>query len=139
MKKMTQAKFILNHVQEKVALDRERENMVRSKQERVIFIRRIIALTLLMVGLFSIISFANGLDIENRFKTSHIESMKKDIAQYEEVKVFIWEGQTAWDIQAELTPNKDVRNMLELVSHLNNIDNIGDIKAGQTLVFLKDI
>lgn len=139
MKKMSQAKFILNHVQEKVASEKEQEKMVRIKRERVIFIRRLVALTILMVGLFSIVSFAKGLDIEEKFKTNHVESLENDIAQYEKVEVFIWEGKTAWDIQAELTPNKDVRDMLELVSHLNKIDNIGDIKAGQTLLFLKDI
>lgn len=59
------------------------------------------------------------------------------LEQYETVEVFIESGDTAWNIQSNLTPNKDVREMLHYVKILNNKE-VGYIMPGEVIIFLKE-
>jgi len=60
--------------------------------------------------------------------------------QYEKIKVTIQEGDTAWKIQQQLTPHEDVRIPLDLAKSLKENKDIdwGNLKPGQTVVFLKE-
>jgi len=56
---------------------------------------------------------------------------------FEKVKVTVSKGDTSWTIQSSLTPNYDTRQVLYLTGKLNG-KSMGNIKAGETLIFLKE-
>lgn len=61
------------------------------------------------------------------------------LEQFEEVKIEIMPGDTAWDIQLKLTPSEDVREMLYYAEKENGIKSMGNIQTGKTYVFFKEI
>lgn len=56
---------------------------------------------------------------------------------FEKVKVTVSKGDTSWTIQSSLAPNYDTRQVLYLTGKLNG-KNMGNIKIGETLIFLKE-
>lgn len=56
---------------------------------------------------------------------------------FEKVKVTVSKGDTSWAIQSSLAPNYDTRQVLYLTGKLNG-KNMGNIKIGETLIFLKE-
>lgn len=64
-------------------------------------------------------------------------SMSDILENYEQVEVTICPGDRAWNIQSELTPNEDIREMLHYASILNN-KKMGNIMPGETLIFLTE-
>jgi len=64
---------------------------------------------------------------------------QEELSKYDQVEVTLYQGDTAWQIQRELAPSsKDIRHELHLVRKLNGIDRLGNIKAGESLIFLKE-
>lgn len=59
------------------------------------------------------------------------------INTYDQVEVKIVAGDTSWDIQKRLVPNTDVRKLLYYCGKINN-KCMGEIKTGETLIFLKE-
>lgn len=51
-----------------------------------------------------------------------------------EVSIVIREGDTAWDIQKELTPNRDVLEIISQLEELNNMS-LDNIKPGSVIKF----
>jgi cell division protein YceG involved in septum cleavage len=127
MKENTQ--MIIERAIQKAEKERKamEENM---KRQRMKFIRRIIALSFAMVGLFTMFSFAKGL-VDNQY-------LEKRIDKFEKVKVEVPYGETAWNIQKKLTPNEDTRDMLDLVRYINKRETLGDLKSGEVIIFLKE-
>lgn len=61
--------------------------------------------------------------------------------KYEKIEIIIQQGDTAWEIQQELTPHeRDLRIPLDLAKKLKENKNVdwGNLKPGQTVVFLKE-
>lgn len=58
---------------------------------------------------------------------------------FEYVEVRVYAGDTAWDIQQELTPNVDVRPLLHHLKSVNNIESMSAVKAGEVYLFLKPV
>lgn len=115
-------------------LHQEALNNQIKKCERLILVRRILAVTIFFIGLSSIFSFANDLyDKQN-------EVIQKQLQHYEQVKIRVYEDETAWEIESKLLKEagskEDVRDVLFFVEELNGI-NLGDIKAGEEYIFLK--
>lgn len=102
-----------------------------------------VALTLVLVIGFAygIINMAKDAQVAvSKWYEAEFESfMENRIAQYEQVEVRVQPGETAWEIQRRLTPNsKSVENELVLASRLNEKGDWGNIKAGESYIFLKD-
>jgi len=96
------------------------------------FIRRVISLSVLIVVLLTIVSFA-----DSKFR---ITSDAKDIdymSQHEKYEVVILTGDTSWDIQTKLTPGEDISYNLFLDQQLNSRKDMGSIRVGDIIVFLK--
>lgn len=95
--------------------------------------RRRSFLVLMLIGVvgFSIISFAS-----NKTKPT-ISSHEKFLSSYNQVRVTIQKGDTSWNIQNRLTPDEDVREILFNLIKLNGRDNMGNIKPGETVIFLE--
>lgn len=88
------------------------------------------------IGLVSVlIIFAISLTVNASGYTNSKDTSFID--QFEQVEVFIRAGETSWDIQQELTPSYDVREVLHFAGLLNN-KRMGNVKAGETLIFLKE-
>lgn len=105
---------------------------------KVRFFRFIVLI--LTLTLASSIVLASNIDksrVKNQDKITLTEKELEFIAQYDQVEVFVKKGQTAWHIQQKLTPNEDVRKLLYYDSMLNQ-KSMGDIKAGEKLIFLKE-
>ena len=97
---------------------------------------KFLVLAFVLFGLvFSLtVNAANNKTVdENGFTKEEQEFL----AQYEQVKVFVYRGQTAWNIQKELAPNSDIRKLLYYDSMLNE-KNMEKIESGDTLIFLKE-
>lgn len=63
---------------------------------------------------------------------------KKDfLSSFKEVEVRISKGDTSWGIQEKITPNKDIRKILYYAEKING-KNMGDIKPGELIIFLKE-
>lgn len=140
-------KTLLQKIQEKNELERqaEAEKQARIKEQvagkrkrkRIVFFRRIAAVSTLLIVFFTVFSFANGLLDKEHQEEKEASAIEKKIAQYDQVEVFIQEGDTAWSIQEQLTPGTDVRDMLYLVKRINHRKELGKVKAGEVLTFLK--
>jgi hypothetical protein len=138
MERFTSAQRILKEVSEKAEEKRQVEAEKRENRKRVVFMRRLVALSFLMVGMFTMVSFANGLFDETVREENRISAIEEKIAKFDQVEVVVQKGDTAWTIQEKLTPNYgDMRDMLYYVEYVNKRNSIGDIKAGETLIFLK--
>jgi len=61
------------------------------------------------------------------------------LEKFEVVEIEVKEGQRAFNIQQDLTPNKNALDMLYMASHyFNNGKEMGEIVAGETIYLLKD-
>lgn len=79
---------------------------------------------------FTTVVFRN-LPMLSKTKTSFMDN-------YEEIVVTIKHGDRAWNIQSELTPNEDVRELLYYVSLVNE-KSVGNLIPGEQITFLKEI
>lgn len=78
---------------------------------------------ILFTILFGSISFAQSPAIESD--------------KYEKVIETVTSDNLPWEIQAKLAPNSDTRELLAIVSQLNNCE-LSQVKDGQSLIFLKE-
>lgn len=90
-------------------------------------------LILLLISCTISIPVQKNKTIGSGFNSKDQEFLK----EYEKVKITIKNGQTSWNIQQELTPNSDVRKVLYYCEKING-KSMGNIKEGETLVFLKE-
>lgn len=79
---------------------------------------------------FTTVIFRNLPNL-SKTKTSFMDN-------YEEIVVTIKHGDRAWNIQSELTPNEDVRELLYYVSLVNE-KSVGNLIPGEQITFLKEI
>lgn len=130
----------LKQVIQKTEAERQAKAERIAKRKRVIFVRRLVAVSLLLMAMFTTVSFANNIYESGKEKfTTHVtEETAKEIKKYEQVEVTINRGETAWDIQSKLTPDKDVRDMLFLVEKINNRFTMENIRSGETIIFLTE-
>lgn len=94
---------------------------------RVKFLRFIVIVLVFIAIAISFTVSSKGLDSK---KLSFVD-------QFEKTEITVKEGQTSWDIQKTLTPNFDVRKVLYFAESLND-RKMGEVKAGETLIFLKE-
>lgn len=91
----------------------------------------------MLITLFLVLVSGAYLGLEH---SRLINSIRQDAPAIEEaydmVSVTVAPGETAWDIQKRLTPNEDVRELLYYGGKVNE-KSMGDIKAGESLIFLK--
>lgn len=66
------------------------------------------------------------------------DSFSADAKGLEVVEIIISSGDTSWDIQKELAPNHDPRELLFYSAKLNDNKSLGDIKPGQRKLFYKE-
>lgn len=64
--------------------------------------------------------------------------LAKQLEKYDQVEVIIKEGDTAWSIQRQLTPNEaDLRDTLWIVEQINERNTMGKLIPGEKITFLK--
>ncbi|WCK57664.1 hypothetical protein PP175_26885 (plasmid) [Aneurinibacillus sp. Ricciae_BoGa-3] len=107
---------------------------METKYQKTKMIRRIVIVSLIMIALFTLCSFAKGLVHKQQAQIN--TAYDKELQKFEKVQVVIQNGDTAWSIQSKLTPNEDVRNMLQLDAYINHV-NIGGLKMGDVMTFVK--
>lgn len=56
---------------------------------------------------------------------------------YKPVTIVVKAGDRSWNIQRDLTPDVDVRKMLDYASKLNKDKSLGELKVGDELLFLE--
>lgn len=91
------------------------------------FTRAMVVISLSLIMLFS---------IYKGFVYAYHEGQKIP-KEYKEILVTIKEGDEAWEIQKDLTPNEDVRKVLYYASKVNGKENMEQIFVGETLVFFE--
>ena len=79
----------------------------------------------------TIVTFRNLPDLPKKAKINFMDN-------YEEIVVTIKHGDRAWNIQSELTPSEDVRELLYYVTTLNE-RSVGNLIPGEQITFLKEI
>lgn len=99
------------------------------------FIRSLILFSILFGLMFSLT--VNAVSNKIVDKNELTEKEQEYLVQFEQVEIFVYRNQTAWDIQKELAPNSDIRKLLYYDSIINE-KNMGKIKSGETLIFLKE-
>ena len=99
------------------------------------FIRSLILFSILFGLVFSFT--VNAVSNKTVDKNELTEEEQEYLVQFEQVEIFVYRDQTAWDIQKELAPNSDIRKLLYYDSILNE-KNMEKIKSGDTLIFLKE-
>lgn len=74
-----------------------------------------------------------------KFVSANVEDvdMSDVLENYDQIEVTICSGDRAWNIQSELTPDEDIREMLYYASILND-KKMGSIMPGETLIFLTE-
>lgn len=110
------------------------------KKRRIRWNRLLIALAVVSIFLYGAISLvihALGFGI-NMIESYQEKAYVKSIAQYEQVSVVVGEGNTAWNLQKELAPNSDIREMLYLTSTLNPGVSMGNLQSGDVITMLKE-
>lgn len=136
--------FTGNKTLQKVIQKTEAERQVKAdriaKRKRVIFVRRLVAVSFLLMAMFTTVSFASDMFVSGKEKFfNHLSAeTEQKIKQYEQVEITVKYGETAWEIQSELTPGKDIREMLFLVERVNNRPTLENVKAWETIIFLKE-
>lgn len=71
----------------------------------------------------------NNLPVPVKAKSAFLDD-------YDRISITIKSDDRAWNIQSELTPDIDVRNVLYHVNLIND-KSIGNIKPGEQIIFLK--
>lgn len=94
-------------------------------------VTRFLFFVLVCICLFTVV----GLAMEE--PKSSEEVIQEALEKFEKVEVVVKQGDTAWTLQENLTPEEDVRYMLYLVEILNG-KCLGDIMPGEKLIFLKN-
>jgi LysM domain. len=57
---------------------------------------------------------------------------------FTETFITVQSGETAWEIASRYCPESmDIRDYLQLCANANGIDDIGTVKAGDTIIFLQ--
>lgn len=102
-----------------------------------------LAIALLLIAGFGYGIFSFATTIVSTFpewnEERHARYVQEELAKYEQVRVTIHEGDTAWTIQEVLTPNAhDLRDMLYLAEEVNGDVDWGNLLPGQHIIFLKE-
>lgn len=140
MGKINRGNSIIKQVINNNEAERQAKAERLAKRKKVVFVRKLIVASFVCIALFTTVSFAHGLvdSGKNKFTNYVNEGTQHSINSFEHVEVTIGIGETAWDIQSELTPDRDIRDMLFLVEELNDKRSLQNVKAGETITFLKD-
>lgn len=96
--------------------------------------------TVLIYGAVHLVSdvFQAVFQVAKNFVQEQQEKgFQRSLQKYEQVEVIIDDGDTAWEIQKELTPNEDVRIPLYLAEKLNPGVKMGELHPGQKIIMLK--
>lgn len=104
-----------------------KRKMKLTKKQRVIRNTLILGITILIIS----------SSIINKFRISGDTAFALP-DNLEEVVVTIYPGDRAWNIQKELAPNGDVRELLYYANIVNG-KSVGDIRPGEQIIFFKII
>lgn len=95
-----------------------------------------LSIILAVITIFTFLSFklVNGEEVQEEVQVVNepTESILSD--GLKEISIVIREGDTAWDIQSELTPNRDVLEIINQLEELNNMS-LDNIKPGSVIKF----
>jgi hypothetical protein len=119
----------------------ERLEVNKTKKRRIRWDRIALVVGLGALLVYGAISLVSDLvhHVPNWVEARNEESLNNDIANYEQVRIVVGKGETAWGIQRELTPNeRDIRHPLYLAKLLNPGVNLGDMQAGEIVILLKE-
>lgn len=110
------------------------------KKRKIRWKRLFIALAVVSIFLYGAISLViNAFGLGFKWIDSVQErAYMNQMAQYEQVRVVVGYGDTAWDMQKRLTPNEDVREMLSLTSTLNPGVKLGNLQSGDVITMFKE-
>ncbi|MFF2531479.1 hypothetical protein ACFVS2_21465 [Brevibacillus sp. NPDC058079] len=113
----------------------------KAKRLRIRWNRVALALGVAILLIYGAISLVLDVfdSISSWAQAQEVQLTQKAISEYDQVKVVIESGDTAWMIQSKLTPNeRDLRHPLYLAKSLNPGVQMGDLRAGQVLIMLKE-
>lgn len=94
-------------------------------------------LIVLMTGIAFSVHLVKASDVEPANEALEISMQTEANILDEDLKaidVVVRNGDTAWDIQKELTPNKDISEVIIQLEKLNNI-NLENVKSGDIIKF----
>jgi len=90
---------------------------------------------MILIGISIFIILATTLSIAvHKIKSPNSESIPENLSK---VEILIEEGDTAWNIQSELTPNSDIREML-YYGKIENGKSLANIQEGEVITFFTD-
>lgn len=64
--------------------------------------------------------------------------LQEKLNSFEYVDVYVKEGETAYELQGKLAPNKDVRELLFYASYKNEGKNLSNIQEGELITLIKE-
>lgn len=97
--------------------------------------RRAISLTVIILLLGVILTTGSFKLFKIAYKHSQ-QKVTKQLATYKKIKVVVGKGETVWELQEKLTPNEDIREMLDLATKYNN-KSLGVVCEGEVITLLK--
>ena len=96
---------------------------------------------LLALILMALIVFRIGLSmlvfVDKKIDEKAFEKEQNFLSSFKKVEVVFEDGDTAWRIQEQLVPDEDTRVLLYYVKELNKDVNWGNIRPGESLIFLE--
>lgn len=96
-------------------------------------VRRNISISVMII--MAICLLIGGAKVLTNYREANLQSK---LNSFEYVDVYVEKGQTAYELQEELTPNKDVRELLFYASYKNEGRSLGDIQAGEIITLIKE-
>lgn len=97
--------------------------------------RRAISLTVIIL-LWGIILTTGSFKLFKIAYNHGQQKVTKQLATYKKIKVVVGKGETVWELQEKLTPNEDIREMLDLATKYNN-KSLGVVCEGEVITLLK--
>lgn len=88
-----------------------------------------------VMGIIFMILLISGIKSINNYQQAHLE---EKLNSFNYVKVYVKKGDTAYELQSKLAPNKDVRELLYYASYMNDDVNFSNIQAGEFITLIKE-
>ena len=88
-----------------------------------------------VMGIIFVILLISGIKSINNYQQAHL---KEKLNSFNYVKVYVKKGDTAYELQSKLAPNKDVRELLYYASYMNDGVNFSNIQAGEFITLIKE-
>ena len=85
-----------------------------------------------VIGIIFVILLISGIKSINNYY------LEEKLNSFNYVKVYVKKGDTAYELQSKLAPNKDARKLLYYASYINDNIDLSNIQEGEFITLIKE-